>query len=163
VRIWLYAIVGAAACHAAPPRDAGDAAALAGIHCEDLASAGRAGALSPVDGAPWTRVTSDDLDRQRLDGHGWHDHTILAEEDDLHWVSPGESSSAVVEICVDEQGAVAEITAVRPSPLSSWNRRVCEHVRGWRFRPFVVDGAPHKVCAPYTFAFERVRERPRLW
>jgi TonB family protein len=59
--------------------------------------------------------------------------------------------TVVVEVSIDESGKVDEARAVSgPAPLRGEAERAA---RGWRFRPFLVDGAPSQVTGTLTFRF----------
>jgi TonB family protein len=57
------------------------------------------------------------------------------------------------KVCVDPQGAVDEVAAIRSSGFMTWDTALASGMRGWRFEPIVVDGAAVRACTSFTFAW----------
>ncbi|HXG68805.1 MAG TPA: energy transducer TonB [Blastocatellia bacterium] len=65
----------------------------------------------------------------------------------------GITGSVVVEVTIDESGAVASARVLSGHPLL---RDVClAAARGWRWKPTLLNGAPVKVVGTITFNFQR--------
>ena len=57
------------------------------------------------------------------------------------------------KVCVDPQGAVDEVAALRSSGFMTWDAALAAGIRGWRFQPVVVGGAAVRACTSFTFAW----------
>jgi hypothetical protein len=58
-----------------------------------------------------------------------------------------------VRLCVDTGGAVTALMMTRPSDCEAYNQQLTDAVRGWRFRPYMVDNRPAAVCSAIEFVY----------
>jgi hypothetical protein len=61
---------------------------------------------------------------------------------------------AAVKLCVDGSGAVRGLDLVKSSKLSIYDRRLCEVIKDWRYRPWTIDGAPVSICTGQVFVYD---------
>jgi hypothetical protein len=62
----------------------------------------------------------------------------------------------VVKMCLDEKGNVAEATLLKSSCFAGYDAKILSQIRGWKYRPFLVDDRPTPVCTSVVFIY-----RPR--
>ena len=58
----------------------------------------------------------------------------------------------LVGLCFTPAGTVEDAVMIRPSGLPSYDRRVVERIRQFRYRPIEVDGIPVAACSHMRFA-----------
>jgi CHAT domain len=58
-----------------------------------------------------------------------------------------------VALCVDERGLVSASTMNHPSDCDEYNQQLLYAVRGWRYRPYLVDGRATAVCSTVEFMY----------
>jgi hypothetical protein len=64
---------------------------------------------------------------------------------------PMVKASAV--LCLSELGLVSNLNIDLASGSTTYDRRLFEGMRTWRYRPFLVDGEPKPVCTRVTFVY----------
>ena len=58
-------------------------------------------------------------------------------------------------MCLNDQGVPYKVRALRgPTGFPDYEKKLKAGVSTWRYRPFLVDGNPVKVCTSVTFIFE---------
>jgi TonB family protein len=69
--------------------------------------------------------------------------------------STGRPGQSEVSFCIDAAGRVHEVRTTRRFPGDPEVDRICrETVEGWRFRPFLAGGKPHRTCSRVSFTIE---------
>ncbi len=69
----------------------------------------------------------------------------------------GERVMAVLELCLDREGAPQRISIVRSSGYGAYDLKLATTMSEWRYTPFLVAGKPSPVCTSVTFIY-----RPHL-
>jgi hypothetical protein len=103
------------------------------------------------DGKPRFMVEPYLLEGRRIVGHVRVDATALERERipiDGRFV-------ATFRLCLDEHGVPASVDNVQPSGLASYDARVADNLKTWRYHPFVIDGQPSAICTMITYALSR--------
>ncbi len=94
--------------------------------------------------APVKKIPPSDLEAQRIAG----DKTptlpgnikTIARRDGVKRIL------MAAEVCVGTEGQVTSAKLLKASEYDEANEAVLASIRKWRFRPFLVDGAPNAVC-----------------
>lgn len=60
---------------------------------------------------------------------------------------------AALKLCIDAQGAPLVVKLLRSSRLPAYDAKLIAAMRTWRYKPYLVDGAPAEVCTAVTFLF----------
>jgi hypothetical protein len=61
---------------------------------------------------------------------------------------------ASFQLCVSPDGSVSGVTAVRSTGFAAFDAKITTAIREtWRYRPFLVDGAPATVCSKVNFGY----------
>ena len=63
------------------------------------------------------------------------------------------SVKATVHLCVDTVGAVTDTELTDATGYDEYDKKLIDAVRGWRFRPFVVNGLTLNVCSTAEFVY----------
>jgi len=63
------------------------------------------------------------------------------------------SVKGTVRLCVDTVGAVTQTTLTDATGYDEYDRKLIAAVRGWRFRPYVVNGQTFAVCSTAEFVY----------
>jgi hypothetical protein len=63
------------------------------------------------------------------------------------------SVKGTVRLCVDTVGAVTQTTLTEVTGYDEYDRKLIAAVRGWRFRPYVVNGQTFAVCSTAEFVY----------
>jgi cysteine-rich repeat protein len=63
------------------------------------------------------------------------------------------SVKGTVRLCVDAIGGVTETLLTEPTGYSEYDKKLIAAVRGWRFRPYVVNGQTFAVCSTAEFVY----------
>lgn len=64
-----------------------------------------------------------------------------------------ETTRGTVKLCLSAQGAVTSATTLISTKYSDYDRALLSAVRGWRYRPYTVDGAAVPACSIVSFVF----------
>jgi TonB family protein len=67
--------------------------------------------------------------------------------------SSGQTVTAVLELCLDTDGAPQRISIVRSSGYGGYDLKLATAMADWRYRPYQVAGVPSRVCASVTFSY----------
>jgi TonB family protein len=59
----------------------------------------------------------------------------------------------MVKVCVDMAGAIAEVDLVRSSGFPAYDQEIKAAIRTWKYKPFVVSGAPTRACSVAVFIY----------
>jgi hypothetical protein len=62
---------------------------------------------------------------------------------------------AAFHYCLDETGRVASVMQLRASGLAGWDRKIAGEIKGWRFKPFLDEGTPIRVCTSMHFLYSQ--------
>ena len=63
------------------------------------------------------------------------------------------SVKGTVHLCVDRVGAVTDTKLTEATGYDEYDRKLITAVRGWRFRPYVVNGQTFEVCSTAEFVY----------
>ena len=72
---------------------------------------------------------------------------------------PGSRIEFSFRLCVNEAGAVDQVTLLRSTSLAEYDQQVLARVRAWKFSPLQVNGAPVAVCTRQSFVYTSVPVR----
>jgi hypothetical protein len=64
-----------------------------------------------------------------------------------------ERAMAVVRLCLDASGVPTSVQTVKKTGFSEADAKIEREIRGWRYRPLVVDGRAMPVCAAVQFVY----------
>ncbi len=81
------------------------------------------------------------------------DSHIAPPDDEIAQLASGKWIAAV-KLCMDEHGEMMSLKLVKSSRLPGWDRRLCERIRDWRYRPYRVNGREVRACTAVTFIFQ---------
>ncbi|HEY0477235.1 MAG TPA: TonB family protein [Kofleriaceae bacterium] len=59
----------------------------------------------------------------------------------------------IINLCVATSGAVTSLTQRSSTGYPEYDQRLLEAVRDWRYRPYLVNGAPVPVCSIVRFVY----------
>jgi TonB family protein len=62
-------------------------------------------------------------------------------------------STGTFELCVNEAGTVSSVKLLRSTNYPDYDNRLAGAVRGWRYRPHMVNGLAVSVCSTVTFIY----------
>ena len=65
----------------------------------------------------------------------------------------GQGVTAVLELCLDTDGAPQRIHIVRSSGYGGYDLKLATAMAEWRYTPFLVAGKPKPVCTSVTFIY----------
>jgi len=57
------------------------------------------------------------------------------------------------KVCIDATGAVDEVQVIRSTGFVAYDVVLAAGIRTWRFKPYLVDGAPVRACTAQTFVW----------
>jgi TonB family protein len=60
---------------------------------------------------------------------------------------------AVIKLCVDATGKVARVILLKSSGYPAYDEKIVTETKGWKYKPYVVDGKPVPVCTALTFIY----------
>ena len=63
------------------------------------------------------------------------------------------SVTSTVHLCVDTVGVVTETKLTAATGYDEYDKKLIAAVRGWRFRPFVINGQTFEVCSTAAFVY----------
>jgi len=66
---------------------------------------------------------------------------------------------ATFEVCVSEGGAVSSVRLLASTKFDAYDEKLAGAVRGWRYRPLMVNGEAYAACAPVTFVYNLTPHR----
>lgn len=61
--------------------------------------------------------------------------------------------TTVIKVCLDEKGAITSVIFLKKSTFDAYDRKLDRELRKWRYKPYLVDGAPATVCSTVTFHY----------
>lgn len=67
--------------------------------------------------------------------------------------SSGRGVTAVLELCLDIEGAPQRISIVRSSGYGGYDLKLATLMAEWRYTPLLVAGKPKPVCTSVTFSY----------
>ena len=59
----------------------------------------------------------------------------------------------VVKLCLSDGGVPSSIDLTKPSGFSELDQKIAREMRGWRYRPYQLDGKPVRVCTAIVFHY----------
>jgi cysteine-rich repeat protein len=60
---------------------------------------------------------------------------------------------ALFRVCLDATGQVGDVTLRKSTGFADYDARLASGVRGWRYRPYSVDGRAVAVCGSVRFVY----------
>jgi len=64
-----------------------------------------------------------------------------------------ERTVGMLKVCVSTSGAVSAVSVLSSTKYAAFDAQLVTAVRGWRYRPHMVDGAPVPVCGAVSFVY----------
>lgn len=64
-----------------------------------------------------------------------------------------ERTVGLLKVCVSTRGAVSSVAVLSSTKYPAFDQQLVRAVRGWRYRPHTVDGAPVPVCGAVSFVY----------
>ena len=65
------------------------------------------------------------------------------------------------KLCLARSGLVVSVTQLKGTGFPSYDQKIMTTIRTqWRYRPFLVDGKPARVCTAVTFIYSQHNVRP---
>lgn len=61
--------------------------------------------------------------------------------------------TAVYRVCVGTDGEISSLSVVKSSGYAGYDAALDDGLRGWRYRPYVIDGRKVPVCGVVTFIY----------
>ena len=58
-----------------------------------------------------------------------------------------------VQVCISTDGSIASASTLKPTKYDDYDQALLAAVRGWRYRPYTVNGAAVKACSLVTFVY----------
>ncbi len=110
--------------------------------------------LGELPGAPPTSpdavtVPPSTLERLRTAGTSYIDPDT---DDRDAMIKAGKPSvSSRIRVCLDSRGRVSAFAIVKPSGFAGFDLKLLSAIRGWRFKPYMVNNAVRDVCTVFTF------------
>ena len=62
---------------------------------------------------------------------------------------------ASIKLCLDARGVPERIQFLKSSGFRGYDHLLREQIRGWRYQPIEIDGAPAPVCTAVTFKYRQ--------
>jgi len=59
----------------------------------------------------------------------------------------------IYKLCVSELGSINSVATLKSMRYADFDARIVAAIRGWHFKPYVVDGDAYAVCAAVTFVY----------
>jgi periplasmic protein TonB len=59
------------------------------------------------------------------------------------------------KICINVNGDVSQVNMLKSSGFPSYDSKIQREMRGWKYRPFSVDGQAKPVCTSVTFIYQQ--------
>jgi TonB family protein len=103
-----------------------------------------ASATPSADGARALPASALESRRASGDAQVEPDHDVRTQ---LQRVTKATRLTTEISLCVSRAGLVREVALWRSSGFAPYDRQVLQAARGWRFRPYLVQGAPTPVCS----------------
>jgi protein TonB len=63
-------------------------------------------------------------------------------------------AQAVVKLCLSSGGEPTAVDVLRGTGFSDADDKITSEMRGWRYRPYLVDGKPVPVCTSVAFRYQ---------
>lgn len=57
--------------------------------------------------------------------------------------------------CIDDAGKVDKVGVLDPTGLPRYDARIQQTIATWKYRPYVLDGKPVRVCSAVTFVYSQ--------
>jgi protein TonB len=136
---------------ASPPAPVcGNGVVEAGEQCDDGAASNRCTATCRIVAKPAV-VAPAMLQALRISGETQlHPGAVTQNQ----MARDGKSrAEGIINLCVATSGAVASATLRSSTGYAEYDQRLLEAVRDWRYRPYLVNGAPVPVCSVVRFVY----------
>jgi TonB family protein len=60
-----------------------------------------------------------------------------------------------VKLCLDRSGNISSVKILKSSGFAAYDQKLIREINKWRYRPFMVNGAPSPVCSAITFIYRQ--------
>jgi TonB family protein len=60
---------------------------------------------------------------------------------------------ASYKLCLSSNGSVTTVTQLKSSGFPDYDAKIKAGIKTWRYRPYVINGAPAPVCTAVTFIY----------
>jgi protein TonB len=114
---------------------------------------GAATTASASDPSHVQNVAPTALDANRIAGN----KNIIPDDADKRAIARSGKTKLVAsfKLCIDVDGNIAEISKLKSSGFPGYDAKIDHEMHDWRYRPFVVNGAPAPVCTAVTFIYSQ--------
>jgi TonB family protein len=106
----------------------------------------------PPPPAPPQNVPPTALESLRIAG----DKNIVPDADTIDAIrAAGKDRFTVpVKICVGRDGAMQSVKVMKSSGFPAYDQKLVRQINAWKYKPFMVNGAPTPVCSVVVFIFK---------
>jgi hypothetical protein len=59
------------------------------------------------------------------------------------------------KLCLSDAGDITAITQLKSTGFSAYDGKIQREMRNWKYRPFMVNGKPSRVCTAVTFIYSQ--------
>jgi TPR repeat protein len=59
------------------------------------------------------------------------------------------------KLCLTSSGRIRTVTRLKSTGFAEYDQRLMQKIRDWRYRPFMLNGAPTPVCTAVTFIYSQ--------
>jgi TonB family protein len=63
--------------------------------------------------------------------------------------------AAVIKVCIDPSGNVTSTSVIKSSGYSTYDDKLVEGIRSWKYRGYVDGGKPVPACSAVAITFNR--------
>lgn len=106
-----------------------------------------------------TDVSPAALDQLRLSG----DRNVVpdAATQQAMELAGNPSLDGTFRLCVDTHGAVSSVQRIKSTRFDKYDQEIERAMRGWTYKPFLIDDKPVPVCTAITYVYTRDTDPPR--
>jgi protein TonB len=107
----------------------------------------------PPPPAPPQNIAPTALEQQRVSG----DKNIFPDDVTKTEIQRSGKTQLMVpvKVCIDRGGAIASVKVMKSSGFPAYDQKLTREINKWRYRPFMVNGAPTPVCSAIQFIYRQ--------